>query len=140
MIVDDHQLRGREYHVGFDHDDLGAKVVDRPPDVVVVAVDIDHQKVEVFRNAAIFEQNLDVARPNPCVHRGGVRKSFVVVGKFLRASPVALNLEACPAVVQHQVAHIAVLDPVVSAKLNGKLGTRFDDFEDLLDNTVLAEL
>jgi hypothetical protein len=42
--------------------------------------------------------------------------------------------------VDHEIAHVAVVDAVMSAELDTELGSGLDDLEDLLDDPVFAKL
>jgi hypothetical protein len=53
---------------------------------------------------------------------------------------MSLDLEAPPAVIEDQVARVAVHDAVVGAELDRVAGRRRNDLEDLLENSLLPEL
>ncbi|MEO1934659.1 MAG: hypothetical protein ABGX04_07755 [Myxococcales bacterium] len=41
--------------------------MNRAPDVVVVAIDIYDEKIEIFWDSSVFEKDLDIAWVDPCV-------------------------------------------------------------------------
>ena len=136
--IHDRKLGRRKGAVVFDLYNLGPKRMDRTPHVVVVAINIDYEQIEVQWNSIFLKEDFNVPRIDPGLQSLYPRKVRIVLGELLCKQLTALDLKTLLAIFDYKPAQIVAFDAVRCTKFNAVLVCWLDDLKDLLKNAILA--
>ena len=132
---------GREFCIVLDDNRARLDDVNRLPNVIIVAVDVDAQQINLADHAALGDQLVDVVLGDERVQAfelivsdRGIKPRVDLGDRLL----IALEPQPAPTFVQ-QIMRIA-LESVLDAELDERLIGRADSIENLLDDAVLVVL
>lgn len=136
-----HQRHERvQMRVDLDHDHSRAEALDRLPDPVVVAVDVDREHIELRRNREVDEETLDVRRVDQRVAGAHAPRRRVFAVQLMVLGRVAFEEHAGPPECVGEQPTIG-LHTILSAELDEEpRGRDAGTPQDLTDHTILPVL
>ena len=114
--------------VVFDDDNAWMEVLYRLPYPVVVAVDVNREEIEVFRDSIFPEEIFDILRGDEFPMK---IDGWVVIP--------TVHQQSCPSLVFQEVAHVALCS-ILDAEFHAELICRLNHCEDGFEDPVFAIL
>src|SRR6266568_8339664 len=142
IVGNGHGMSGAKYAVVLDDDDEGIDNIDRLPNPIVIAVDIDAQQADLAAESIVLEQCVDVVSVDEC--RDSLEVMPPIEIALLYASDVflaAVHDESMPIVVYKKEPRIG-LAVVIHSEFDERVPVRLDiqRVDQVLDDAIVAEL